>query len=140
MADDKSNGAELSDYVGSLNRRGFLTGSAAGAAMAFLAACAGNAPQTAAPEGGAATANLPFGKPLKAAFSNAGLGATWCAQGKETAEQWGKWLGVEITWFDGGLSIDKQRKAIDDMATKDVGLRRHPALRHRHAGRPGQDR
>ena len=51
-------------------------------------------------------------------MSNAGLGATWCAQGKATAEQWGKWLGVEITWFDGGLSIDKQRKAIDDMATK----------------------
>jgi len=55
-------------------------------------------------------------KPLKAAFSNAGLGATWCAQGKEAAEQWGKWFNVEITWFDGGLSVDKQRKAIEDMA------------------------
>ena len=27
-------------------------------------------------------------------------------------------VGVEVTWFDGALSIDKQRKAIDDMATK----------------------
>ncbi|MEZ4622780.1 MAG: substrate-binding domain-containing protein [Caldilineaceae bacterium] len=51
--------------------------------------------------------------------SNAGLGATWCAQGKETAEYWGKWMGVEVTWFDGGLSIDTQRKAIDDMAARD---------------------
>jgi len=29
-------------------------------------------------------------KPLKAAFSNAGLQATWCAQGKQAAEFWGK--------------------------------------------------
>lgn len=57
-------------------------------------------------------------KGLKAAFSNAGLGATWCAQGKEIAEQWGKWFNVDITWFDGGLSVDVQRKAIDDMASK----------------------
>ena len=28
-------------------------------------------------------------KPLKAAFSNAGLQATWCAQGKQAAEWWG---------------------------------------------------
>ena len=31
----------------------------------------------------------PSGKPMKAAFSNAGLQATWCAQGKQTAEAWG---------------------------------------------------
>lgn len=55
---------------------------------------------------------------LKAAMSNAGLGATWCAQGKQTAEQWAKWFNVEITWYDGGLSVDKQRKAIEDMATR----------------------
>jgi ribose transport system substrate-binding protein len=58
------------------------------------------------------------GRPLKAAFSNAGLGATWCAQGKDIAEMWGKWFNVEITWFDGALSVDKQRKAIDDMAAQ----------------------
>jgi len=28
------------------------------------------------------------GKPLKAAMSNAGLQATWCAQGKQAAEAW----------------------------------------------------
>ena len=40
-------------------------------------------------------------KPLKAAFSNAGLQATWCAQGKQAAEAWGALMNVEITWFDG---------------------------------------
>jgi ribose transport system substrate-binding protein len=89
---------------------------AAAGVASFLAACVA-APNAAQNESGA-NASYAFGKPLKAAFSNAGLGATWCAQGKEAAECWGKWLGVEITWYDGGLSIDKQRKAIDDMATR----------------------
>src|SRR3954447_7110279 len=57
-------------------------------------------------------------KPLKAAFSNAGLQATWCAQGKRAAEWWGKLLNVEITWFDGELSATKQRAAIDNMASQ----------------------
>ena len=60
----------------------------------------------------------PFGRPLKAAFVNAGLANSWPAQGKATTEQWGRWLGIDVTWYDGGLSIDKQRKAVDDMATK----------------------
>ncbi|MEZ5865237.1 MAG: sugar ABC transporter substrate-binding protein [Geminicoccaceae bacterium] len=58
-------------------------------------------------------------KPLKAAFSNAGLQATWCAQGKQAAEFWGKLFNVEVTWFDGELSAPKQRAAIDNMATQD---------------------
>ena len=115
MADERD-GVQMSEYMSFLNRRGFLKGTAMMGVASFLAACAGNAPAATSATGGAA--GNAFGKPLKAAFSNAGLGATWCAQGKATADQWGKWLGVEVTWFDGGLSIDKQRKAIDDMATK----------------------
>ena len=57
-------------------------------------------------------------KPLKAAFSNAGLQATWCAQGKQAAEFWGKLFNVEVTWFDGELSAPKQRAAIDNMASQ----------------------
>jgi ribose transport system substrate-binding protein len=57
-------------------------------------------------------------RPLKAAFSNAGLQATWCAQGKQAAEAWGKLMNVEITWFDGELSATKQRATIDNMATQ----------------------
>jgi len=57
-------------------------------------------------------------KPLKAAFSNAGLQATWCAQGKQAAEAWGKLFNVEVTWFDGQLDAVKQRSAIDNMASQ----------------------
>ena len=59
-----------------------------------------------------------FEKPLKAAFSNAGLQATWCAQGKQAAESWGKLFNVEVTWFDGQLDAVKQRAAIDNMASQ----------------------
>src|ERR1700741_3338665 len=57
-------------------------------------------------------------KPLKAAFSNAGLQATWCAQGKQAAEWWGKLFNVEGAWFDGQLDAVKQRAAIDNMASQ----------------------
>ena len=57
-------------------------------------------------------------KPLKAAFSNAGLQATWCAQGKQAAEAWGTLMNVEISWFDGELSATKQRSSIDNMASQ----------------------
>lgn len=65
-----------------------------------------------------AQALAPSGKPMKAAFSNAGLQATWCAQGKQAAEAWGKLMNVEVTWFDGELSATKQRAAIDNMASQ----------------------
>jgi ribose transport system substrate-binding protein len=58
------------------------------------------------------------GKPLKAAMSNAGLQATWCAQGKTAAEAWAKLMNVEVTWFDGELSATKQRATIDNMAAQ----------------------
>jgi ribose transport system substrate-binding protein len=61
----------------------------------------------------------PSDRPLKAAFSNAGLQATWCAQGKQAAEAWGKLMNVEVTWFDGELSATKQRASIDNMAAQD---------------------
>jgi ribose transport system substrate-binding protein len=57
-------------------------------------------------------------KPLRAAFSNAGLQATWCAQGKQAAEFWGSLFNVQVTWFDGELSAPKQRAAIDNMASQ----------------------
>ena len=57
-------------------------------------------------------------KPLKAAFSNAGLQATWCAQGKQAAEYWGKLFNVDVTWFDGVFNNVTQRAAIDNMASQ----------------------
>ena len=44
--------------------------------------------------------------------------ATWCAQGKQAAEYWGKLFNVDVTWFDGELDAMKQRAAIDNMASQ----------------------
>lgn len=119
MSDDQDNGVKFSNVVGEINRRGFLQGmGTAMLGMGFLAACNSGSSEE-AEQPAAQSGNFAFGKPLKAAFTNAGLGATWCAQGKEAAEKWGQWLGVEVTWFDGGLSIDTQRKAVEDMAARD---------------------
>lgn len=57
-------------------------------------------------------------RPLKAAFSNAGLQATWCAQGKQAAEYWGRMFNVEVTWFDGELNATKQRSAVENMSSQ----------------------
>ena len=40
---------------------------------------------------------------LRAAFSNIGLQVSWCAQGKEAAEYWGRLFNVDVTWFDAEL-------------------------------------
>ncbi|MGH7049884.1 MAG: twin-arginine translocation signal domain-containing protein, partial [Acetobacteraceae bacterium] len=91
----------MSRDLGRINprRRGFLTGmGAAGAAGAMLA---GFGIEPALAQAIAAAGRS--GKPLKAAYSNAGLQATWCAQGKQAAEYWGKLFNVSVTWFDGEL-------------------------------------
>jgi ribose transport system substrate-binding protein len=98
------------------NRRDFFrTAAAASASAAALFAGMGISPADAAEMAKETTRPE---KPLKAAFSNAGLQATWCAQGKRAAEYWGKLFNVEVTWFDGELSAPKQRAAIDNMASQ----------------------
>ena len=94
----------------STTRRNLLqTAAAAGASTALLGGLGINPALAAAARSE---------KPLKAAFSNAGLQATWCAQGKQAAEWWGKLFNVEVTWFDGQLDAVKQRAAIDNMASQ----------------------
>src|SRR6201998_3737765 len=96
----------------STTRRDLLQAVAtAGAATALLGGI-GASPAALAAEVGRSE------KPLKAAFSNAGLQATWCAQGKQAAEWWGKLFNVDVTWFDGQLDAVKQRAAIDNMASQ----------------------
>src|SRR6201996_3095282 len=92
------------------SRRGLLGAAAMGGAAALLGS-AGGKPALADAVGRS-------DKPLKAAFSNAGLQATWCAQGKQAAEFWGKLFNVEVTWFDVPLDAVKQRAAIDNMASQ----------------------
>jgi ribose transport system substrate-binding protein len=92
-------------------RRDMLKAAGAGVLAAALFADAGFDPAM-AQELKAAS------KPLKAAMGNAGLQATWCAQGKQAAEAWAKLMNVEVTWFDGELSATKQRAAVDNLATQ----------------------
>jgi ribose transport system substrate-binding protein len=96
------------------NRRGFMQGLSV-SAMAGMLAAFGISPALAQ---GIAKETGRSEKPLKAAFSNAGLQATWCAQGKLAAEWWGKLFNVDVTWFDGELNATKQRGAIDSMASQ----------------------
>ena len=70
----------------------------------------------------AATTGAPIrrsNKPLRAAFSNIGLQVSWCAQGKEAAEFWGKLFNVDVTWFDPELSATQQLAAVEEMASRD---------------------
>ena len=98
-----------------LSRRDFIHGAtAAGAASALFGGFGMNPFMAAAMAQEMGRSE----KPLKAAFSNAGLQATWCAQGKQAAEYWGKLFNVDVTWFDGELSATKQRSAIDNMASQ----------------------
>jgi ribose transport system substrate-binding protein len=97
------------------DRRKLMKAAAAGAGAAALFGGLGVNPFMAAALAEAAGKSS---KPLKAAFSNAGLQATWCAQGKQAAEYWGKLFNVDVTWFDGQLDAVKQRAAIDNMASQ----------------------
>jgi ribose transport system substrate-binding protein len=97
------------------SRRDFLRSSASLGAAGALFSIFGFDPAIAAEQARAVDRSS---KPLKAAFSNAGLQATWCAQGKQAAEYWGRLFNVEVTWFDGQLDAVKQRAAIDNMASQ----------------------
>lgn len=81
------------------NRRGMLRATA-GLGAASLT---GNLSPTLAAEIGKVAGRSE--KALRAAFSNIGLKASWCAQGKQAAEYWGKLFNVEVTWFWGEIAL-----------------------------------
>lgn len=56
-------------------------------------------------------------RPIRAAMSNAGLQASWCAQGADTAMYFGELLNTEIVWFDGELDPTAQRAKFDQIAS-----------------------
>lgn len=93
------------------SRRDFLEKLTMGSTAAMGVAIAGCAGPGASGESGA--------RPLRAAFSNAGLQSTWCELGKRTAELWGKLLNVEIEWFDGEMDPARQRDKIDSLTNRD---------------------
>ncbi len=94
------------------SRRGFLQLTAGSLGLAELATLTGC-------EAGTTPAPAREGKRYKAAFSNAGLQATWCSHGMETAKLWGDRLGIDIVVYDSQFSTQKQLLDIEDMVTKD---------------------
>ena len=99
------------------SRRSFLERLATGTGIGLgvgIAGCAGRDEQPAVNAGG-----KPGRKRLRAAFSNADLGSSWCALGKTTVELWGDLLDIDIEWFDGEGDPEKQRNRIDAIVHKD---------------------
>ena len=58
-------------------------------------------------------------KKYKAATSEVGAGSTWVAHGMDVAKFFGDLLGVEVTSFDGELSVEKQLQDLQTIATQD---------------------
>lgn len=100
----------------SATRREFLEAFSLGSAAAMTAGVLGCDQRGSGPAAGGGLTGTHADvalRPLKAAFSNAGLQSTWCALGKQTAELWGRMLNIDITWFDGEFDPEKQRNKID---------------------------
>ncbi|MFH1920571.1 MAG: ABC transporter substrate-binding protein, partial [Planctomycetota bacterium] len=89
------------------SRRSLLKHAAAGAGLGMGALLSGCRPHRDGdpPESGH--------RRLRAAFSTAGLAATWNKAGREAAMLWGRLLDVEVEWFDGEFDGRKQRRKIE---------------------------
>lgn len=120
MADHDHRLGELNNLLGrerQLDRRGFVHGLGLAGALAglMLGGCA-PARQDAQP----IQIALPTPAPrLRAAFSHNGLKTIWNQRGRETAQFIGRLLGVDVVSYDGELSIDKQRKDLEDIAERE---------------------
>ncbi|MBL8131828.1 MAG: sugar ABC transporter substrate-binding protein [Anaerolineae bacterium] len=94
-----------------LDRRAFLRGTAGALGLGGLLPIAGLLEKMPLRQAGV--------DPLRAAMMNDGLVVSWGAQGKLAAEQMGRWLGVEIEWFDGNLDLNQQRANMREIAERD---------------------
>lgn len=102
----------------SASRREFLETLSLGSAVGLSLGMLGCDQKSTGPAGSSGSDGATL-RPLKAAFSNAGLQSTWCELGKKTAELWGRMLNVDITWFDGEFDPEKQRNKIDAIVHRD---------------------
>src|SRR5688572_8259442 len=53
---------------------------------------------------------------LRAAFSHLGLNTAWVLRGSETAKFMGRLLRIDVVSYDGELSVDKQRRDLEEIA------------------------
>lgn len=101
------------------SRRGFMGGFAG---LAALAAATGVGLHASASEAMAALGLQPEDLPEKrfrAAFSEVGAQSTWVSRGIETSTFFGDLLGVDVTSYDGQLTLDKQLQDMQDIANQE---------------------
>lgn len=55
---------------------------------------------------------------FRAAACTAGMAGTWNQQGKAASELWCKWLGVDLSWYDGGWDVPTQLAAMNDIVSR----------------------
>jgi ribose transport system substrate-binding protein len=53
---------------------------------------------------------------LRAAFSHLGLNTAWVLRGSQTAKFMGRLLRIDVVPYDGELSVDKQRRDLEEIA------------------------
>ncbi|HEX5692721.1 MAG TPA: sugar ABC transporter substrate-binding protein, partial [Roseiflexaceae bacterium] len=56
---------------------------------------------------------------LRAAFSHLGLNTAWVLRGSQTAKFMGRLLQIDVVPYDGELSVDKQRRDLEEIAEQD---------------------
>ena len=65
---------------------------------------------------------------MRMATSELGAKCSWCMRGADTVEWLGQLTGVEVVVYEGGLTIEGQRRNIEDMASQDWDwVQIHPA-------------
>jgi ribose transport system substrate-binding protein len=98
-----------------MDRRSFARGFALSGLMAnlLLSGCAPREPRAS----GLIETLTPTPAPrLRAAFSHLGLNTAWVLRGSETAKFMGRLLQIDVVSYDGELSVDKQRRDLEEIA------------------------
>jgi ribose transport system substrate-binding protein len=98
-----------------MDRRGFMRGFALCGLMAnmLLGGCESEEQRTAQLIETVSPTPTPR---LRAAFSHLGLNTAWVLRGSETAKFMGQLLGIDVVSYDGELSVDKQRRDLEEIA------------------------
>jgi ribose transport system substrate-binding protein len=98
-----------------MDRRGFMRGFALCSLMAnlLLSGCESQEQQTASSIETVSPTPTPR---LRAAFSHLGLNTAWVRRGSDTAKFMGRLLHVDVVSYDGELSVDKQRRDLEEIA------------------------
>jgi ribose transport system substrate-binding protein len=109
---------ELGDRIKKMTRRGVVGGFAGISALAVsLSVGSQKTAAEALSSIGLIPDDLPA-KKFKAAFSEVGAQSTWVSHGIETSKFFGDLLGVDVTSYDGQLTIDKQLQDMQDIANQ----------------------